>query len=140
MTRKVKISSNETPNRYRFWLQFSDFFPYFRAIDSRFATSWKFFWLCAEFLLLHTWFFDPIGHNNLRYDKFRFSFVSSVVIFIPARKRHLEKVSTMGEMRQIIYLRLITQMSLKKNAHNFDIFHFFLTIFTYIFLTKNSCK
>ena len=30
----------------------------------------------------------------------------------------IEKISSMGKMRQTRYLRLITQMSLKKNVHN----------------------
>ena len=47
---------------------------------------------------------------NLRYNQFQFFFISNMVIFIPGRKRHLEKISSMGKMRQIIYLRLIIKM------------------------------
>ena len=130
MNRKLKISSNKTPNRYWFWLQFSSLFPRFRAIGFRFAAF--FFEDCFAFVprflcfkidfFLGAWFrFDFIlllFTGVIFY--FFFSFVSSVVIFIPARKHHFEKISSMGETRQIIYLRLITQMSLKKKRSQFS--------------------
>ena len=113
MIRKVKILSNKTPNRSRFCLQSSYFFPRFRAIGFRFAAFFfeGFFGFVLSFFCFTLAFFFGAGFRfDFTSSQFRFSFISIVVIFIPSRKRHLEKLSSMGKMRQIIYLRLITQM------------------------------
>ena len=124
MIRKVKILSNKTPNRSRFWLQSSYFFPRFRAIDFRFSAFFfeGFFGFVPSFFCFRLAFFFCAGFRfdftlliftgvfSAFFFPF-FFFVSSVVIFIPGQKRDFEKISSMREMRQIIYLRLITQMS-----------------------------
>ena len=115
---KVKISCNKAPNRSQFWLQSSYFLPRFCVTDLRFlALFFEFFFgLVDRFLLLHTCklissLARAFGSISLYYSLLEFavpsSIVSNVVIFIPGWKRHLEKISSMGEMRQMIYLRLI---------------------------------
>ena len=101
---------------------FYHWFPFFSLLFR------SFFWFCDRFHPLHTCSLisslaRAFGSISLYYSLLEFavpsSIVSNVVIFIPGWKRHLEKISSMGKMRQMLYLRLITQMSLKKNVHNF---------------------
>ena len=116
------ISCNKAPNRSQFWLQSSYFLPHFFTTDFRFSAFCfeVFFWFCDRFHPLHTCSLisslaRAFGSISLYYSLLEFavpsSIVSNVVIFIPGWKRHLEKISSMGKMRQMVYLRLITQMS-----------------------------
>ena len=129
---KVKILCNKAPNRSQFWLQSSYFLPHFFTTDFRFSAFCfeVFFWFCDRFHPLHTCSLisslaRAFGSISLYYSLLEFavpsSIVSNVVIFIPGWKRHLEKISSMGKMRQMLYLRLITQMSWKKKRSQFPI-------------------
>ena len=93
------------------------FVPMISVLQPSFS---KVFWLCDGLLLIHTcslisslaraWGSISLYYTLLEF-AVHFSIVSNMVIFIPGWKRHLEKLSSMGKMRQMIYSRLITEMS-----------------------------